>query len=109
MAVAFGFELAVQKALKHGLKRPRPCLAVPGVRNLVSIPDDFSFPSGHTAGAFLAAVQVSSLVPATAAPLFVTAALVGLSRIYNGVHYPSDVAAGALLGAASGLLGLALV
>jgi undecaprenyl-diphosphatase len=108
MAVAFAVELAVQKALKHGLKRLRPCLAVPGVRNLVPFPDVFSFPSGHTAGAFLAAVQVSSLVPGLSAPLFTVAALIGASRVYNGVHYPSDVAAGAALGSACGMLALAI-
>lgn len=109
MAIAFAFELSVQKALKHGFRRLRPCLVVPGVTNLVSFPDAFSFPSGHTAGAFLAAVQISALYPGIAAPLFAIAGLVGFSRVYNGVHYPGDVAVGALLGAGSGFLGLALI
>ena len=65
-----------------------------------------SFPSGHTATAFACATVLSSFVPRWRVPLFVLATLIGLSRIYNGMHYPTDVLAGALLG---GLVGLVVL
>ena len=68
-------------------------------------PSDKSFPSGHTQTAFGAATYLSCLYPA-ASPIFLgLAALTGLSRIALGVHYPSDVLAGALFGIVFSLLG----
>jgi undecaprenyl-diphosphatase len=109
MAVGFAMELIIQKILKHGLKRMRPCFSIPGIRNLVALPDVFSFPSGHTAGAFLMAFLIGSGYPPLAVPVFSLAALIGFSRIYNGVHYPSDVLAGAVLGLACAKIGLILI
>ena len=57
-----------------------------------------SFPSGHTATSFAAATMLSLLLPRYRIPFFVLAVLIGLSRLYNGVHYPTDVLAGATLG-----------
>ena len=109
MAAGFTLELIIQKMLKHGLKRMRPCFSIPGIRNLVAFPDVFSFPSGHTAGAILMAFLLSSGYPALAVPAFGLAALIGLSRIYNGIHYPSDVLAGAVLGLACAKISLILI
>ena len=66
------------------------------------IPDSGSFPSGHTLHATLSAVVVALFVPPLAPVFVLVALLVGASRVTLGVHYPSDVAAGAALG---GLLG----
>jgi undecaprenyl-diphosphatase len=63
-----------------------------------------SFPSGHTATSFACATVLSYYVPRLRAPLFVLAALIGLSRVYNAMHYPTDVLAGAVLGVATALL-----
>jgi undecaprenyl-diphosphatase len=57
-----------------------------------------SFPSGHTATSFACATILAAYVPRLRVPFFLLAALIGLSRIYNGMHYPSDVLAGAILG-----------
>jgi undecaprenyl-diphosphatase len=57
-----------------------------------------SFPSGHTSTSFAAATMLAILVPRFRVAFFVLATLIGLSRLYNGVHYPTDVLAGALLG-----------
>jgi undecaprenyl-diphosphatase len=109
MAVGFTVELAIQRMLKLGLKRMRPCFSIPGIRNLVKFPDVFSFPSGHTAGASLMAFLLASGYPLLAVPAFGLAALIGFSRIYNGVHYPSDVLAGAALGLACAKMSLILI
>lgn len=63
-----------------------------------------SFPSGHSATAFAGATMLAAYVPRLRLPLFVLATLIALSRLYNGVHYPTDVIAGAVLGTATALL-----
>jgi membrane-associated phospholipid phosphatase len=89
---------AVNTAIKHVVKRPRPRLAdLPG---LVGTPGALSFPSAHASTSFAAAGVYRGLLPA--APLYLTAAAMAGSRVYLGVHYPSDVVAGVLLGAAIG-------
>jgi undecaprenyl-diphosphatase len=63
-----------------------------------------SFPSGHAATSFACATVLSYYAPGLRVPLFVLAALIGLSRVYNGMHYPTDVLAGAVLGVLIALL-----
>jgi membrane-associated phospholipid phosphatase len=62
------------------------------------MPTSVSFPSGHTASAFAFATAVTTDLPQLALPLFGLATVVGYSRVHNGVHYPGDVVAGAVLG-----------
>ena len=89
--------------------RPRPYVAHPEQEPLAHATLNVSLPSGHAATSFAAAVVLARFAPRWAvAPLFVVAALVAWSRVYVGVHYPSDVLAGALLGVAVGLLVLAV-
>jgi membrane-associated phospholipid phosphatase len=61
-------------------------------------PIDASFPSGHTAGSFAAALALSSFYPKDTPLLFLLASGVGAARVYLGHHFPSDVAVGAVLG-----------
>ena len=90
---------ATQVALKHAFRRSRPTLRPLGLaRRTVSAPDRFSFPSGHTMNAFAVAVLVAAHVPAAGPGAFVVALSVGASRVVLQLHYPSDVAAGAVLG-----------
>jgi len=91
--------------LKRCCRRERPALR--GWEPEIAAPDQFSFPSGHTMNAFAVAVLVSARVPAAAPPALVIASSIGASRVVLGLHYPSDVVAGALLGSA--LAGLAVV
>ncbi|MBZ6102596.1 phosphatase PAP2 family protein [Streptomyces olivaceus] len=77
------------------------------VGRLVPMPTSASFPSGHTASAVAFATAVGVVLPATAVPLGALAGAVGYARVHTGVHYPGDVAAGAVLGIASAAAALA--
>jgi len=101
-AVATGAASAVAHVLKEAFDRPRPPVADPGLGSLAAIPDNPSFPSGHSATAFAAATAVAILSPRLRPAALALAAAVGLSRIYLRVHFPLDVLAGALVGAALG-------
>ncbi|MEZ0091764.1 phosphatase PAP2 family protein [Streptacidiphilus sp. EB129] len=86
---------------KHLVRRPRPVRAAEtNPERHVPMPDSASFPSGHTASAFAFALAVGSVLPAAAMPLGALALAVGYSRVHTGVHYPGDVAAGAVVGIA---------
>jgi membrane-associated phospholipid phosphatase len=91
-------------ALKSVARRRRPEASdgqvVPSRQ--VRRPLSQSFPSGHAASAFAFASTMGEEVPVTWAPLHLTAALVGYARVHTGVHYTSDVVAGALVGAMCG-------
>jgi membrane-associated phospholipid phosphatase len=81
-------------------RRPDRALhAVPEARH-VTMPASRSLPSGHSASAFAFATGVGHVMPRSGAALRVLAAVVAYSRVHTGVHYPGDVVAGALLGAA---------
>lgn len=95
---AFAVEVGVQILVKRATRRPRPFRVLPRLTARVKPPADCSFPSGHTAGAFVMAGILSRAFPAAAAPAYLLAVLIGISRVANGVHYPSDVLGGAALG-----------
>ena len=87
------------------VRRQRPVAdAVPLIRRLRQPPVSSSFPSGHTASAVAFATGVALEHPRLAIPVAALAAGVGLSRVVTGVHYPSDVVAGAAIGVAAGLV-----
>ena len=105
-AVAFTFQLSSYQLLKTRIKRTRPFERMMEITSLIKPPDKFSFPSGHTAASFVVATIVSSFYPYLTIPTYANASLIGFSRVYNGVHYPGDVVAGAALGLLSGQIGL---
>ncbi|HBS60308.1 MAG TPA: phosphatase PAP2 family protein [Firmicutes bacterium] len=97
LALTFS-HLAVQ-ICKRVFTRPRPYLVFPNAHIIQTPLEDPSFPSGHTTAAFSLAIVYALFFPAMAIPLCLLASAVGFSRIYLGLHFPSDVLMGALLGA----------
>lgn len=96
--------------LKNVVARTRPYELVEGLQILVSRPHDFSFPSGHSGASFAAACAMYPNLPRRwGVVLVVLAALIALSRLYVGVHFPTDVLAGAVIGICLGLLANALL
>jgi undecaprenyl-diphosphatase len=84
--------------LKQVVERPRPYLPFPEPEPLVGTALGYAFPSGHAATSFAAATVLSRAGPRLAPALFALAVAIAWSRVYVGVHYPSDILAGALLG-----------
>ena len=95
---AFVVGLIAHPLIKKTVHRLRPYENLPQIKVDFRPIERFSFPSGHTTHAFLMATILATLFPMLTLPLFTWAFLVGLSRIYLGVHYPSDVLAGMALG-----------
>jgi undecaprenyl-diphosphatase len=104
-ALRGAFAIAVTSAVtnipaKLLWRRTRPSLdEVPQIRRLARLPTSTSFPSGHAASAFAFATGVALEKPLVGVPLLGLASAVAYSRVYVGVHYPSDVFAGAAIGA----------
>jgi len=97
-ALAFAVERPLYWLLKNSFQRRRPPEAIPCFRSVITASDRFSFPSGHTAAAFLLATLTTEHYGALALPLYLWSGAVGLSRVVLGVHFPTDIVAGALLG-----------
>lgn len=96
--------------IKLVVRRPRPFLGIPDApATLIGHPGSYSFPSGDSALAFGAAVALSLVLPRLRIPALLLAFCVAAGRVLVGVHYPLDVAGGALVGIAGGLLAPHLV
>ena len=108
VAAAFAIWLPLYWVLKNTCRRRRPPAAIPRFNAAIIASDEFSFPSGHTAAAFLLATLCVLFYGIAAAPLFIWATAVGASRILLGVHFPTDTLAGAALGISIAYLSHAL-
>ena len=86
-------------SLKNIIARPRPFNVNPELMTPIKHPSSFSFPSGHTSGSFTAALVLFHLMPKKiGVPAVVLATMIGFSRMYVGVHYPTDVLGGIVVG-----------
>ena len=103
LGVNLGTNALFTYSLKNSFKRPRPGITYPAQITMYEDVSSLSFPSGHTSEAFSTATALSLKYPEwyIIAPAYLWAGSVGYSRMNLGVHYPSDVLAGALLGAGS--------
>ncbi|MDY4168414.1 MAG: phosphatase PAP2 family protein [[Ruminococcus] gnavus] len=98
-ALAIG-ALITNVALKNIIARIRPYEVVEGLKLLIEPQSDFSFPSGHTCASIGAALAMYPFLERKwGIPLVILAVLISLSRLYVGVHYPTDVLGGAVVGA----------
>lgn len=109
LIVGFLIERPLYWVLKNSLKRRRPPEAIPCFQSVITASDKFSFPSGHTAAAFLLATLVLLVYGTAAWVLLPWAVCVGASRIVLGVHFPGDIIAGAILGTSIGCYAAYLV
>ncbi len=102
MSATFVVASGISVVMKYGINRERPFVTYPFIEKMTDAGSP-SFPSGHTSSAFAAATSLSLAFPKwyVIAPSFIWASGVGYSRMHLGVHYPSDVLAGAIIGAGS--------
>jgi undecaprenyl-diphosphatase len=108
IAISLGESLVISP-LKDWLARPRPFLTLPDVRLLVGRGGSGSMPSAHAANWFCVTTVLALFWRPTLALTLPLALLVALSRVYTGVHYPSDILVGGLLGAGYGAAGVFLL
>lgn len=92
------------RLLKEFFARPRPCDILSDVITPIGCTGTYSFPSNHALNNFAAAFFFYKLFPKLKWILFITAGLVAISRVYLGLHYPSDIIGGALIGIAFGYI-----
>jgi undecaprenyl-diphosphatase len=95
-------DLVSVRVVKPAIDRERPCHSLASVRAPLGCGSGKSFPSAHAADTAAAAAVITWATPPLLPLALAVAALVGVSRVYLGVHYPSDVVAGWVLGAAIG-------
>ena len=96
-AAHFCTRIPVQ-VIKNKVARPRPYQAYSNINNKGPILRDYSFPSGHTTSAFTTATILAYFIPNISLLFYGLAAIVGLTRMILGVHYPTDVLIGSLIG-----------
>jgi membrane-associated phospholipid phosphatase len=96
-----GGSYLISTSIKMAIGRKRPLIE--DLPHLMATPTGLSFPSSHSSSSFAAARAYGRLLPP--APLYLAASAMAFSRLYLGVHYPSDIAAGVALGSALGTLG----
>ena len=96
--------------LKNWVARIRPYELIQGLECIVKKADDYSFPSGHTTNSLACAWVIFRRAPKKwGVPALILAILISLSRLYVGIHYPTDVLGGVVIGIGSACLSLALV
>lgn len=106
---AFFMEIPCFMLLKQLIKRDRPYVQLTNSNMAIKPSDKFSMPSGHAAAAFVMAFLIAHFYPESGSLAYSWATCIGISRVVLGVHYPSDVLAGAALGMSCSYLSLVVL
>jgi len=101
--------LLIYLIIKRCIARPRPYRTCPGIRSCGRSLDEYSFPSGHTLHSVAFGLILVAYYPSLAFVVWPFVALVGVSRVVLGLHYPSDVLVGAAVGATTALVSFNLL
>jgi undecaprenyl-diphosphatase len=109
MVAVGAVNILIYKIVKRWIARPRPFRACPEIRECTRALDEFSFPSGHTLHAVANSLILTAYYPRVAVVVWPVTVLVAVSRVILGLHYPSDVIVGALLGASMALVSFNLL
>lgn len=104
ISLGFAVERVLYLILKKGFKRNRPADILDDFTSFIRPSDQFSFPSGHTSGAFFMAYCLSEWFPEFGLSFYSWSSMVAMSRIFLGVHFPTDTVMGALLGTSCAML-----
>lgn len=101
--------LCVNVVLKNLIQRTRPYEVIEELTILIATPHDYSFPSGHAGSSFAVAVVIFLMLPKKwGIPAVTMAVMMAFSRLYVGVHFPTDILAGALIGTGTAILAVYL-
>ena len=102
-------DIVIYKIVKRWIARPRPFRTCAGIRECARTLDEFSFPSGHTLHSVACSLILTAYYPTFALFVWPFTVLVAVSRVILGLHYPSDVIVGALIGAATAAISFNLL
>lgn len=102
--------LCANLILKNWVARTRPYDAIEGLISLIPYPTDYSFPSGHTTASFACSLVLAYMLPRRyGVPALVLAFLIAFSRLYVGVHYPTDILGGIIVAFAGSYIALTVM
>lgn len=102
--------LLVNILIKNIVRRRRPYEVIEGLTSVIEKQSDFSFPSGHTAASFAFAFVLMLKAPKKiSVPVMITAVMISFTRLYLGVHYPTDIIGGIVIGFVCSLISITLV
>lgn len=102
--IALGISQSIVNIIKRALERERPYKILENINTFGINLKDYSFPSGHTTAGFTIATILSLNIPSFSILFYLIAITIGISRMYLGVHYPTDVIAGIILGTVTSII-----
>ncbi len=102
-------DLIVYRIVKRWIARPRPFHTCPGIRACTRTLDEFSFPSGHTLHSVACSVILTAYYPMVGWLVWPITMVIAVSRVVLGLHYPSDVVVGGLIGAVTAVISFNLL